>query len=369
MPQVDMLMEFWKDISSFATEYVIAPIGEMGVIDAVDVLLLAAILYAAYCFLRTRRAGRVLLGLSAVVVISILVTLLRMPALSYVVRLFAASAFFCIVVIFQPEFRDALERLGNSSLLNPGKNRVSHKQFDVVRSAVEETVDAVEKMSENKTGALIVFEGLTKLGDFIHTGKIIDAKITSHILRNIFYEKAPLHDGALIIRDLRIYAASCVLPSAKGKMNFASVGTRHRAAVGLTEVSDALVLVVSEETGIVSVAQDGKLLRDVDRKTLYDILMTYIAGDTYLRFKRANLRSDYLEILDQAEKKAIKKEKKKASRVSAPTKDPLAAFDTVISETPEESEQFLFGESKENAVERSESTPDDTSSEDLSQNL
>lgn len=332
-------MEFLEKIREtaciFFEKYVITPILNADVIDAIDVLLLAIVLYGLYRFLRTRRAGRVLMGLALVVVLSLLVTLLELPALSYIVRLFAASAFFCIVVILQPEFRDALERLGNSTLLNPTKNRISRKKFDITRAAVEETVDAVGKMSESKTGALIVFEGLTLLGDYIQSGKIIDARITSHMLCNIFFDKAPLHDGALVIRNLRIHAASCVLPSAKGKLDFSSVGTRHRAAVGLTEVSDALVIVVSEETGIVSVAQEGKMLRDIDRKTLYDILMTYLAGNTYARFKRANLRSHYLEMLDQAGSVNGKKKEKRPSRFNDPSmpeeKEPAAP-------SPEESE-------------------------------
>lgn len=367
---MEYLVNFWKSISAFVTEYIVTPIQQMKGMDVLDILLLGAILYALYCFLRTRRAGRVLLGLFVVVAISILVTLLDMPALSYVVRLFAASVFFCVVVIFQPEFRDALERLGNSSILNPGKSHVRHKQLDMARAVVGETVDAVGKMVETKTGALIVFEGLTKLGDYIQTGKIIDARITSHMLRNIFYDKAPLHDGAVIIRDMRIHAASCVLPSSNGKADFSTVGTRHRAAVGLTEVSDALVVVVSEESGLVSVAQDGNLLRDVDSETLYDILMTYIAGNTYLRFKRANLRSNYLAVLELAERKALKKAKRGHRSMPTEEKDPLSAFDTVSPEKPEESEHFSFGEER-SAYEaasdaKSEGAP---VAEDISQDL
>ena len=367
---MDYLINFWNSISAFIKEFVIAPVRQMQIIDMIDVLLLSAILYALYCFLRTRRAGRVLLGLFAVVAVSIFVTLLKMPALSYVVRLFAASVFFCVVVIFQPEFRDALERLGNSSFLNPGKNHLGRKQFELARTMVGETVDAVEKMSESHTGALIVFEGLTKLGDHIQTGKIIDARVTAHMLRNIFFDKAPLHDGALVIRDMRIYAASCVLPSSVGKNDFSTVGTRHRAAVGLTEVSDALVVVVSEETGIISVAQDGRLLRDVDTKTLYDILMTYVAGNTYLRFKRANLRSDYLAVLDMAEKKALKKAKKNQRQRHAVEKDPLSAFDIVPPEKPEESERVFFGASGDHLAKfEVVGSEDDLGTEDSSQDL
>jgi diadenylate cyclase len=212
-----------------------------------------------------------------------------------VVRLFAASVFFCVVVIFQPEFRDALEKLGNSSVLNPGKNHVSHKQFDMAKEIVEATVTAVEKMAENKTGALIVFEGLTKLGDYVETGRLMDARVTSHLLQNIFFDKAPLHDGALIIRNMRMYCASCVLPSTVSKQDFGTMGMRHRAAVGVTEVSDALVIVVSEQTGIVSVAQGGKLLRGVDRETLQDVLMTYLAGKLYLRARKNENKKRFFE--------------------------------------------------------------------------
>lgn len=338
---MNVMTKLLDQIGTFAKEYIVTPIAQMGWIDVVDLLLLATVLYALHRFLHHRRAGRVLLGLAVVVVLSAVVTLFELPVLTYIVRLFGASAFFCIVVIFQPEFRDALERLGNSSVLNPGSNRLSRKQFDTAKAAVEETVDAVGKMSESHTGALIVFEGLTKLGDYIQTGKPVDAAISSHLLLNIFYDKAPLHDGALIIRNLRIHAASCVLPSARGKIDFSSVGTRHRAAVGLTEVSDALVVVVSEESGIVSVAQDGKILRNVDRKTLYDILMTYIGGNTFLRFKKANLRSEYLERLDMAGIAKPKKEKKIARFNNPEVSEAPASFETIAEEPVEEAEHVV----------------------------
>ena len=293
-----MLQKIWDGICAFATRYIAEPLSAMRVWDVIDVLLLAFILYELYRFTRNRRAGRVLLGLGAVVLCSILAPLFELPTLTYIVQLFAASAFFCVIVIFQPEFRDMLEHLGNVTLLNPRSNTLSRKKMELARSVADETVDAVAYMSETNTGALIVFEGLTKLGDYIDTGKTVDARVTSKLLQNIFFDKAPLHDGALIIRDMRICAASCVLPSTKSKMDFGTMGTRHRAAVGVTEVSDALVVVVSEQTGTVSVAQDGKLLRDVDSKTLRDILMTYMAGNAYLRIKRANMRKEYLEMLE-----------------------------------------------------------------------
>ena len=296
---MDLIMKIWDRICALSIQYIVEPIMHMGIKDAIDILVLAVVFYQLYRFVRNRRAGRVLVGLCAVVLISLLVSFFKLTALTYVVRLFAASAFFCVIVIFQPEIRDALEHLGNLTLFNPGSNSLSRKKMNLAKEVADETVDAVAIMSESHTGALIVFEGLTKLGDYMQMGTVVDARVSSKTLQNIFYDKAPLHDGALIIRDMRIHSASCVLPSStRKKIDFGSMGTRHRAAVGVTEVSDALVVVVSEQTGIVSVAQDGKLLREVDSKTLRDILMTYMAGNAYLRAKRANMRKEYLEMLE-----------------------------------------------------------------------
>ncbi len=282
---MNTLMEIWEQICAFFALRVVTPITQMEWVDIVDILALALVLYELVRFTRNRRAGRVMIGLGFVVLVCIIIQLFRLPTLSYICNLFAAAAFFCIVVIFQPEIRDALERIGNSNFLMPGSDTIPRKHYPLAKKTAEEVVDAVVHLSEKKTGALIVFEGLTKLGDCIQTGRVIDARVTSHLLQNIFFDKAPLHDGSVVIRDMRIWAASCVLPSSNGTVNFGSMGTRHRAAVGVTEVSDALALIVSEETGIVSLAQDGKLLRDVDRETLYDVLMTYLAGHLYLRKK------------------------------------------------------------------------------------
>lgn len=258
----------------------------------VDILLLAILLFVLYRYVRTKRAGRVMVGLAVVVILGVAVTLTELTAMGYIVRLFASAFAFCFVLIFQPEIRTGLEKIGNSRFAAPLSDTLPRRQYPAAKQVAAETVDAVCRMSNTCTGALIVFEGLTKLGNYTESGKLVDARVTSHLLQNIFYDKAPLHDGAVVIRDMRIYAASCVLPSTASDMDFGSMGTRHRAAVGVTEVSDALVIVVSEQTGIVSVAQDGKLLRGVDRKTLTDILMTYLAGNRYLRTKRLEEKAE-----------------------------------------------------------------------------
>ena len=300
-------------ICNFTTEYICKPIMAMGVKDVIDVLFLAFLLYSLYRFFRSRRVGRMLMGLIFITVVSIAIELIHFPALSYLVRLFAGAAFFCVIVIFQPEFRDTLEHIGNFSFLNLRKNVIPRKQLNAAREATDAVVDAVFKMSASHTGALIAFEGLTKLGDVAQTGKHIDSAISSHLLQNIFFEKAPLHDGALIIRDMRILAASCVLPPARGKTNFENMGTRHRAAVGITEVSDALVVVVSEETGIVSVAQNRKLLREVDAESLTDILMTYLAGNAYLRAKKIAAQERFQSVIDERLQEMMHADKKTAA--------------------------------------------------------
>ena len=202
-----------------------------------------------------------------------------------------------------------------------------------------------------------MFEGLTHLGEAAESGKTVDARVSSAMLQTIFHDKTPLHDGAVIIRDMRIWKAGCVLPSTKSQMDFGNMGTRHRAAVGVTEESDSLVIVVSEQTGTVSVAQDGLLLRGLDAETLKDVLMTYIAGKTYLRFKRANLRSDYMDLLDRASDKALKR-KANATRFNEER-------NAVASDAPEENESLARakkqaptaeeGSAEESATDSSES--------------
>jgi diadenylate cyclase len=288
---MEAIVALWNQFLVFFEEHVLKSFQQIKVIDVLDILILAAVLYYVYIFSKTRRAGRVLLGLIVVIALSLAAVALELPALTYIIKLFASSAFFCFVLIFQPEIRDALERIGNSKPVNPTGDTLPKRRIAAARRVAEETVDAVFQMSSDYTGALIVFEGMTPMGDFAESGKPVDAMVTSSLLQNIFYNKAPLHDGALIIRNMRIWRASCVLPTTHSTINFENMGTRHRAAVGLSEVSDALVIVVSEESGIVSVAQDGKLIRNVDRSALMDILMTYMAGSLYLRLKRQDAKA------------------------------------------------------------------------------
>lgn len=327
---MEILISIWNRICAFADQYVIQPVMQMNARDIIDVLLLSALLFLLYRFFRRRRAGRVLFGLAFVIVCCCVAVLAKLPALSYVVHLFASSAFFIVVVIFQPEIRDALEKIGNSNLLNPRSDTLPRSHYGMAKQVAAETVDAVMKMSESSTGALIVFEGLTKLGDYVETGRLVDARVTSHLMQNIFFDKAPLHDGAMIIRNMRIYCASCVLPSTVSKQDFGSMGTRHRAAVGVTEVSDALVIVVSEQSGIVSVAQGGKLLRGVDAETLKDILMTYLAGNLYLRTRKHETKKRFFEQFETSPSESSPSEENSTSE------EMIAEPDGIEEETLEE---------------------------------
>ena len=346
---MEAIVAFCNGFLALFKDSVLKPFQQIKFIDVLDILILATVLYYVYTFSKTRRAGRVLLGLVVVIGISLAAVALELPALTYIIKLFASSAFFCFVLIFQPEIRDALERIGNSRPVNPTGDTLPKRRLAAARSVAEETVDAVFQMASDYTGALIVFEGLTPVGDFAESGKPLDAMVTSSLLQNIFYDKAPLHDGALVIRNMRIWRASCVLPTTHSTMNFENMGTRHRAAVGLTEVSDALVIVVSEESGIVSVAQDGKIIRNIDRSTLMDILMTYMAGSLYLRLKRQDAKATKAanELLIKTEamiaeqKKQIEESKKAAASAKAfseahavePDVDPQGAAEPITSES------------------------------------
>lgn len=345
---MEFMTSLWESICAWVMHHIVDPFLHIGVWDVVDILLLTVILYQVYRFVRNRRAGRVMIGLLFVLVLAIVLQAFDLGAINYIVSLFAASAFFCVVVIFQPEIRDALEHLGNATFLNPGSDSLPKKHYALAKSVTDEVVDAVYSMSESKTGALIIFEGLTKLGDHLQSGKIVDARVTSHLLQNIFYDKAPLHDGALVIRDMRIWYASCVLPSTKGKLDFGSMGTRHRAAVGVTEVSDALALMVSEETGMVSVAQDGKLLRGVDKDTLTDILMTYLAGRLYLRVKRG-VHVDHFDGVPKLKRYDDDEIEQKEVDKNTTAEEPDADFPTQINVFDVETEAFYEKTSPEEA--------------------
>lgn len=259
-------------------EYVWNQLKGIGIIDIIDILLVALIFYYTFKFVRDRRAGKLLVGIVFLVILLLLSSLLEMRALNFLLSNLFSIGLIALIIVFQPELRSALEKMGGESLRG-FKMRSDSDTVAAMRAAIGETCTACENLSSTKTGALIVFERGTKLGDYIRTGTLVDAVASSFLLGNIFFNKAPLHDGAVIMRGGRIHAAGCFLPLSTNNEIVKELGTRHRAAIGLSENSDAVVVVVSEETGVVSVATDGELRRGFSRKTLEEYLTSLLINE------------------------------------------------------------------------------------------
>lgn len=248
--------------------------------DAVDIIIVAFLIYGVVKLVRETRAGQLVKGLFLLVVLFIISSYFNLVMVSRVLAYFFQFAFVAILIVFQPEIRKALEQVGRN---NVGQSIASvvtgrDRSYDraQIRKAINAVVDGVGILQQLKMGALIVFERKTKLGDIIETGTQINCEPSGQIVGNIFFNKAPLHDGAMIIRDGMIHAAGCILPLTKNTSVSAELGTRHRAALGVSEESDAVVVVVSEETGQISVAVNGVLARRFTRDTLRDVLEGYL---------------------------------------------------------------------------------------------
>ncbi len=244
--------------------------------DFLDIVMVAAIIYICVRIIRETRAMQLAKGFIFVLIIYGVVNLLGMEASGFIFKAIFSNILIILVVLFSPELRNILEQVGHStssksfkSLIHPGV------AVDIaeISDAIESVCKACANMSDQKVGALICFENNTLLGNVISTGTEINAKASRELVENIFYPKSPLHDGAMVIRDAKIYAAGCILPLTKKTISSA-LGTRHRAGIGLTEESDATVVIVSEETGAISVAKGGILQRDISYGDLRDILTT-----------------------------------------------------------------------------------------------
>lgn len=248
--------------------------------DAVDIIIVAFLIYGVVKLVRETRAGQLVKGLFLLVILFIISSYFNLVMVSRVLAYFFQFAFVAILIVFQPEIRKALEQVGRNNVgqsiaaVVTGRDR-SYDRAQI-RKAINAVVDGVGILQQLKMGALIVFERKTKLGDIIETGTQINCEPSGQIVGNIFFNKAPLHDGAMIIRDGMIHAAGCILPLTKNTSVSAELGTRHRAALGVSEESDAVVVVVSEETGQISVAVNGVLARRFTRDTLRDVLEGYL---------------------------------------------------------------------------------------------
>lgn len=254
----DMLTKFWE-------QYIWGPIKGFNMPwDLFDILLLTALFYWVYSFIKTRRAGKLAIGIVLVLLAYGISDILDLRAVHQIIAGIASFGILIIVIIFQPEFRDVLEKIGSTPF---GFRTVRSREQAEVTNTVNAVVDAAVQIAmENEDGALIVIEGTTKLGDYIDKGQKLDATVSTSLLRNIFVNRSALHDGAVVISGNRIAAAGCKLPLTNNEEHVKGLGTRHRAAVGITEYcNDCVVVVVSEERHVISVANNGVLKRDYNR--------------------------------------------------------------------------------------------------------
>lgn len=258
---------FNKILSVFST---------FGITDALDIILVAVIIYICIRIIRESRAMQLLKGLVFVAIVYGIVNLLGMEASSFIFKSIFSNILIILVILFGPEIRKILEQIGKGATSKSLKS-IIHPGVAVDIAEITECIEAVCKacanMSDQRVGALICFENETLLGNVISSGTLIEARASRELVENVFYPKSPLHDGAMVIRDGKVYAAGCILPLTKKTVSSA-LGTRHRAGIGLTEESDAIVVIVSEETGAISVARSGILQRDVSYGELRDILTT-----------------------------------------------------------------------------------------------
>ena len=248
--------------------------------DVIDILIVAYILYRLLGMIKETRAQQLFRGVLLIVGVFLASDLLDLSLLNWLLTRLITVGLIGVMILFQPEIRRALEQIGRRGALTSQFRDIGKEEL---YATVHKIVDAVDDFSSTRTGALIAIERETTLNDIIETGVIVDAEISVRLLGNLFYEGSPLHDGAVIIRGVRIHAASCVLPLTNRTSIGKELGTRHRAGVGLSEVSDAFIIIVSEETGAISVARNGTLRRFLDLKTLEKMLL-----DVYLPSGDAN---------------------------------------------------------------------------------
>lgn len=245
-------------------------IRHISIFSILDILVVSYIFYKGYMLINETRAVQLLKGIVFIVALLPISYVLRLNMLYFILSKTLTIGVLTVVIIFQPEIRRALEHLGRTAF-DETHNITDVKEREEI---VEQIVTAVEDLAETKTGALIVIEQGTGLGEVLGSGTIIDAQISSALLENIFVVNTPLHDGATIIRKDRIYASGCVLPLTNNNDINKKLGTRHRAGIGLSEVSDALVIIVSEETGVISLAIGGRLTRNYDKEKLKRTLLS-----------------------------------------------------------------------------------------------
>ena len=250
----------------------------LGIVDVIDIIIMAVILYELMILLRRTRSSALMKGVFLMLVIVALSSMLGLTSLNWLLNTILNNGAVVLLILFQPEIRKGLEKMGRSTLLN----KSSHRETKMNEQAriVSEVTQTMLDLSHRRVGALICFEQMTGLQDVIDTGTRVDAEISAPLLENIFEPKTPLHDGAVVIRGERVEAAACILPLTEASGVSRELGTRHRAGIGLSENSDAVVLIVSEETGTMSMARGGMLRRPLTESDVKDILEEIYAPES-----------------------------------------------------------------------------------------
>ena len=266
---MDTIISFFKEFASM--------LPTVKFMDIVDILLVAFVIYTIIIMIQTTGAVRIAKSVIIILVLSGLTQILNMYLMNYLLDKILEIGLIALVIMFQPELRRMLEKLGGKSLREILSMKEQQREIDRV---ISQTVAACEIMSKERTGVLIVFERSASTIDYQKTGTVLDAEVSSELLRNLFFTKASLHDGAVIIRNERIAAAGCVLPLTQNRNISSDLGTRHRAAIGMSEATDAVVVIVSEETGTISVAIGGMLKRHLAPQTLEKLLLNELAPKT-----------------------------------------------------------------------------------------
>ena len=241
---------------------------QVTILDAIDVLVVTFLIYQLIKFTMQTRAAQVLKAFGIIIVLAQISEWLQLSTLAWISNYVIDAGAIILVLLFQPEIRRALEKLGRRKFFAPNTDEDEENE----KTVISEIVRAVQRMSGHRTGALIVIQNQEPLGDIIESGTVLYANVSSELLENIFTPNTPLHDGAVIIKEDTIIAAGCFLPLTVNPYLAQEVGTRHRAAIGMSEKTDALVIVVSEETGILSCAKGGKLIRYLDGNSLREML-------------------------------------------------------------------------------------------------
>lgn len=267
--------EFFFSISSLFTNLFLHPDWR----NVADVVILAVLIYQVLKLGMHTRSNSLFRGIALVLVLAWLANALRLSAVSWLLTQIISMGLLFVVILFQPEFRRALEQIGRSRLTRRVIGLTGKQRTERVEEDVAEIVRALEHMSQRRVGALIVIERHTGLGEVLETGTRLDAMISQPLIENVFEPNTPLHDGAMVLRSRRIESAACILPLTDDPTLSRELGTRHRAGIGITEVTDAVVLIVSEETGIISMAREGRLTRQLDGRSLTILLTELFTPD------------------------------------------------------------------------------------------